>query len=144
MGPATASALQPLPAGPAQVLVLCCLQVDSPSCIWSRVSSGPGGQADTVEQYRRLTLQMNLFYRDVQEREELKLSVLEEGQVRSGTTCDCTWAGPDLSFPAGVCGVLAGPAGLVSGHGGGALRGLRVLPGVLPAGGPRGTSGRLR
>uniref|UniRef100_H3BY61 RNA helicase n=1 Tax=Tetraodon nigroviridis TaxID=99883 RepID=H3BY61_TETNG len=56
------------------------LQVDSPSCIWSRVSSGPGGQAEAVEQYRRLTLQMNRFYHDVS-KEQLKPAVLEQGQV---------------------------------------------------------------
>lgn len=83
MGPETALDLKPLPAEAAKVLLLCCLQVDSPSCIWGRVSSGPAGEAETVEQYRRLELQMNLFYRDVTKQEELKPSLLEQGQVHS-------------------------------------------------------------
>lgn len=36
-----------------------------------------------MEQYRRLELQMNLFYHDVTKQEELKPSLLEQGQVHS-------------------------------------------------------------
>lgn len=73
---------QLLPAGAAEVVLLCGLQVDSPSCLWSRVSSGPAAEAETVERYRQLTQQMNLFYQDVT-KEQLKPSVLEQGQVLS-------------------------------------------------------------
>ncbi|XP_029698138.1 putative ATP-dependent RNA helicase TDRD12 isoform X3 [Takifugu rubripes] len=58
------------------------VKVDSPSCIWSRVYLGPGGETDIVEKYKHLMLQMNLFYHDVtKDQQELKPSVLEEGQV---------------------------------------------------------------
>uniref|UniRef100_A0A3B5KA52 RNA helicase n=1 Tax=Takifugu rubripes TaxID=31033 RepID=A0A3B5KA52_TAKRU len=43
---------------------------------------GPGGETDIVEKYKHLMLQMNLFYHDVtKDQQELKPSVLEEGQV---------------------------------------------------------------
>lgn len=48
-----------------------------------------------MEQYRRLALQMNLFYHDVSQQEELKPSVLEQGQVRQPSQ-RVGGAGPDL------------------------------------------------
>lgn len=105
------------------------------------MSWGPGGEAETVEQYRQLTLQMNLYYQAATRGQEPP--VLEQGQVPA-------WglqpAGPHLCspvFPPGVCGVLVGGTGVVSGQGGVALRGLGVPHGQLPAGGPRGTRAGL-
>lgn len=67
-----------------------------------------------------------------------------------GTRQRVSWAGPgragpglSLSVPPGVCGVLVRHPLLVSGQGGVALRGLGVLHGFLPAGGPRTPSRRL-
>lgn len=51
-----------------------------------------------VDQYKRLTLQMNLFYHDVtKDQQELKPSVLEEGQVTWHRTH--RWIRPDLCVP---------------------------------------------
>lgn len=138
MGPAAALDLKLLPVEPAEVLVFCCLQVDSPSCIWTRVSSRP----ETVGRYRQLTLQMNLFYHDVsKDQGELKPSMLEDGQVLGPkTTCGWSWTCVYLSIPLGVCGVLACHTLVVSGHGGVAFGGPGVLHGLLLAGGPRRTS----
>lgn len=58
------------------------LQVENPSCLWGRVIWGPGGDAETTEQYDGLLAQMNLFYHDVtQDLHKLKPTSLEEGQV---------------------------------------------------------------
>lgn len=60
--------------------------MDNPSCIWGRVFWGPGGDAETTEQYSRLMDQMNLFYCSLaQDLRKLKPTSLEEGQVSPET-----------------------------------------------------------
>ncbi|XP_059190875.1 putative ATP-dependent RNA helicase TDRD12 [Centropristis striata] len=64
------------------MLKISILKVESPSCLWGRVVRGPGGDAETTDQYESLLTQMNLFYHDVtQDLRKLKPTSLEEGQV---------------------------------------------------------------
>ncbi|XP_068458572.1 putative ATP-dependent RNA helicase TDRD12 isoform X2 [Clinocottus analis] len=64
------------------MLKISILKVESPSCLWGRVVRGPGGDAETTDQYDRLLAQMNLFYHDLtRDLRELKPTLLEEGQV---------------------------------------------------------------
>lgn len=98
--------------------------MENPSCIWGRVFWGPGGDAETTEQYSHLTAQMNLFYCNLtQDLRKLKPTTLEEGQVRPETHLRQAGkfggGGLDVcvSFLAGVCGVLVSDEAVVSGSG---------------------------
>ncbi|XP_076588920.1 putative ATP-dependent RNA helicase TDRD12 [Chaetodon auriga] len=64
------------------MLTVSLLKVENPSCLWGRVVQGPGGDAETTQQYDNLLTQMNLFYHDVtHDQRKLKPRSLEEGQV---------------------------------------------------------------